>query len=427
MNKVTSLKVKFNNDFKNIVNSEFVEGTALIAYEGENRNYSDIPEQAFMDATPTLGLIPIVGNWIPEKKNFGGHDVTIEKRGGELVLKDNTIPYGVVKENHNARWVEIEEDGKVKKYMEADVVLWFGRYQEPIQKVIDDGINQSMEINVVDFEEKDNGYFKINKFEYSALCLLGRDRDEDGDKGDNEVEPCFESASVVVNKFNMNDEFKKVYQELKFALEQDTLKDPLEDNKEGELTVEDVVVDEPIGNVEDVIVEPVVEPVVELEPTTEPEIIVDVEPIEESTFDYELEVTNLKVERHELLKDVESFKCEIETLKSELSDKDKLITELQEFKNKVELEIKQSNVDELIEDFSDILKDNEEFVELKKIAMEMEITELEKELYALEGKLKHEKKNKKEKKFNFSKVVPDEVSKSGAETYYGSASKYLVK
>ncbi len=212
-----NLKVKFNKDFQQITNTEFVMGTALIAYPGENRNGSDITEEAFNDALPSLGLVPVVGHWLPEKQNFGGHDLTIEWSGNQLILKENTVPYGVVKENHNAEWVEIEENGQKHKYLKADVVLWYGRYPEPIQKVIDDGVNQSMEINVREYIEKDQG-IQITKFEFSALCLLGRDIDADGNKGEDNVEPCFESASIVVDKFKMNDRFKEEFNKLVFEL-----------------------------------------------------------------------------------------------------------------------------------------------------------------------------------------------------------------
>jgi len=220
-----SLKVKFNKDFKKVNNSEFVEGTALIAYSGDNRNGSDITDNAFNDAMPSLGLIPLVGHWLPDKQNFGGHDITIEWSGNVLVLKDNTVPYGVVKENHNAERIEIEENGQKHQYIKADVVLWYGRYPEPVQKVIDTGVNQSMEINVKSYSEKDTGNVQIDSFEYSALCLLGLDVDENGNTGSNNVEPCFESASIIVDKFTANNKFKEQLSQLVFALKDDVKTD----------------------------------------------------------------------------------------------------------------------------------------------------------------------------------------------------------
>jgi hypothetical protein len=209
-----SLKVKFNKDFQNINNSEFVQGTALIAYPGDNRNNSDITELAFNNAMHSLSLIPVVGHWLPEKQNFGGHDITIEWNGNQLVLKDNTVPYGVVKENHNAEWIDIEENGITHKYLKADVVLWYGRYQEQVQKIIDDGINQSMEINVKSYSSKTNGNIQIDSFEYSALCLLGKDIDEYGNKGEENIEPCFESASITIDKFSVNEQFQEQFNQL---------------------------------------------------------------------------------------------------------------------------------------------------------------------------------------------------------------------
>lgn len=214
MNVHPSLKVKFNKDFQNINNSEFVQGTALIAYPGDNRNNSDITELAFNNAMHSLSLIPVVGHWLPEKQNFGGHDITIEWNGNQLVLKDNTVPYGVVKENHNAEWIDIEENGITHKYLKADVVLWYGRYQEQVQKIIDDGINQSMEINVKSYSSKTNGNIQIDSFEYSALCLLGKDIDEYGNKGEENIEPCFESASITIDKFSVNEQFQEQFNQL---------------------------------------------------------------------------------------------------------------------------------------------------------------------------------------------------------------------
>ena len=225
MNVHPSLKVKFNKDFKKVNNSEFVEGTALIAYSGDNRNGSDITDNAFNDAMPSLGLIPLVGHWLPDKQNFFGHDITIEWSGNVLVLKDNTVPYGVVKENHNAERIEIEENGQKHQYIKADVVLWYGRYPEPVQKVIDTGVNQSMEINVKSYSEKDTGNVQIDSFEYSALCLLGLDVDENGNTGSNNVEPCFESASIIVDKFTANNKFKEQLSQLVFALKDDVKTD----------------------------------------------------------------------------------------------------------------------------------------------------------------------------------------------------------
>jgi len=491
VNVNTSLVVKFNKDFKKNINSEFVEGTALIAYKDENRNYSSIPEQAFEDAMPTLPLIPIVGNWIESKKNFGGHDMVIEKKGTELIFKDNTIPYGVVKENHNAQWVEItEEDGTVKKYLQADVVLWAGRYQEPVEKIINDGVNQSMELNIVDYTMREDNYLQIDKFEYSALCILGKDVNEDGSKGKDNVEPCFESASIVVK----SEEFSRNFEALKFALSDKQVETETEDGvkpQEDEFDNQDDKND----------VEPTKDSVLEnkfMLNSEKREKLREAIPRQESAEDTEYwywvmdfddefvyfeeelhasdkyeyshyrckysvleddeitvdanskeeveriwvtkaEADKIESEREtsimalhskvdELTKDLESYKLNV-------SEKEKSIKELQAYKNNVETQIKEAKVNELIEEFTETLKDNEEFVHLSEKAMDMEVEELEKELYVLVGKIKYQRKEKKQKKNNFSAVVIEETFDDSKEDkkiekireIYGEASKYFCK
>ncbi|MDD4778998.1 MAG: hypothetical protein PHT02_00145 [Tissierellia bacterium] len=609
MNVHPSLKVRFNKDFKKVNNSEFVEGTALIAYSGDNRNGSDITEQAFNDAMPSLGLIPLVGHWLSDKQNFGGHDITIEWNGNELVLKDNTIPYGVVKENHNAEWIEIEENGKKHKYIKADVVLWYARYPEPVQKVIDTGVNQSMEINCKSYSEKVNGNIQIDSFEYSALCLLGLDIDENGQKGEDNVEPCFESASVVIDKFTVNDNFKEQFNQLLFALnknfkidsyfiseneaeqivekansifiqlgfecseyivdgkeydvtgiinktlnkelseawgfniyDKDTItiktldfnsmdtasisissvellmnknintnqqhftlkiknnfdqggesenmnkkEDKNLDNKELSFSATyrqkrealqnalDPVI---IKNEEDKIISETYYWLDDFSDThcmVEKYVWVSGDGNEETygRFTYSFDETEIKAtitsefekliktaltqeEYDKVMSDRETMSAKFEELKTKTAEfettistletekealntkvsefesviveKDTTISTLQEYKNNIELNLKLEQIDEIIAEFEVILKDNEEFEIIKSKAKDMEIDILEKELYALEGKVKHTKTNKTSKKnHNFSKVSVVDDTNTITDSYYGDAVKYIKK
>lgn len=551
-----SLIVKFNRDFQTINNSEFVQGTALIAYPGDNRNSSDITENAFSDALPSLGLVPVVGHWLSEKQNFGGHDITIEWSGNDLVLKDNTVPYGVVKENHNAEWIEIEENGATHKYLSADVVLWYGRYPEPIQKVIDDGINQSMEINVKSYSTKTNKNIQINSFEFSALCLLGKEVDEYGNKGEENVEPCFESASIVVDKFSMNDEFKEQFNQLLFALnnkdkelnnvlleggethkmtkekEDQIVNEKLEliakynftleqlDFSIEELSLEDLELKLKEFSIE---IETEVPEILNFSATynqkrealrnaLDPVVVKDADgKITEETWYYvndfddefvyvekdywsanNYECTNGRVkytfddttitatvdmsswenmirvwlteaENQKIQDDRNSFEListKYEALKIKASEYESTIstqtsqltefeatvsnltsenTQLKEFKSNIEFENKRIEIESLIEDFESVLKDNEEFQQIKEdVTIDeklgtMEYQALEDKLFALEGKLKHDfkKKDKVKKPIAFSRVNVEvdnsnEVDDLGKKEY-GEASKYLPK
>ena len=71
---------------------------------------------------------------------------------------------------------------------------------------------------MLSYSEKDNGNFQIDSFEFSALCLLGKDEDKFGNKGEDNVEPCFPLASVTIDKFTVNNKFKEQFDQLLFAL-----------------------------------------------------------------------------------------------------------------------------------------------------------------------------------------------------------------
>ena len=82
--------------------------------------------------------------------------------------------------------------------------IWTGQYPES-QRIIDKGNNQSMELdnNFIDAHwTKDNKgnpqFFIINEAIISKLCILGED-----------VEPCFEGASISKLQFSFEDSFKE--------------------------------------------------------------------------------------------------------------------------------------------------------------------------------------------------------------------------
>ena len=160
-----------------------------------------------------------------------------------------------------------------------------------------------------------------------------------------------------------------------------------------------------------------------------------------SSVNTEFEELKVKVSEYEIAisehaTKVSEFELEItnyESSKSTLTEQFNIVTEenknLLEYKNNNELEIKQSQIDDIISDFESILGENEEFKVIKEKAMEFEVEALEKELYALEGKIKHAKVNKPAKKpQTFSRVSVDpEVNNDVTESYYGDAVKFIPK
>jgi len=142
----------------------------------------------------------------------------------------------------------------------------------------------------------------------------------------------------------------------------------------------------------------------------------------------------MSAEFEELKTKTSEYEATITTLTSE---KDALFSEnikLQEFKSTIEFENKRIEIEGLIEDFEVVLKDNEEFEQIKKdIAIDeklvgIEYESLEKELYALEGKVKHTKNNKSAKKPQvFSSKVSVIEESDINDSYYGDAVKYIKK
>ena len=199
-----------------------------VLYLGENRNHSYITKEVASDMAKTLRGAPIVGYYKENKEDFADH--------GEQVIFDDegvkfncmTKPYGFVAPDSEVWFQKFEDtddfgNTTIREYLMATGYLWTGQYEE-CQSVIDNGKNQSMELdeNSLDGHWSTNNktgmdFFIINDAIFSKLCILGDD-----------VEPCFEGARVTAPEVStsfskVDDTFKKtlytMMQELKSALE----------------------------------------------------------------------------------------------------------------------------------------------------------------------------------------------------------------
>jgi hypothetical protein len=198
------------------LNPEFSLCTILVAYHGDNRNRSSISKEVFDENLWSIYGIPIIGEWVrreedQNKQTWGSHGGRIILDAEGIRFEQTTKPFGFITEKayQNASWVEIlEKDGHTKhEYIKLEnCVLWSGRYEE-CESILEENFGQSMEINVIDGFYREDDYFEITKFSFSALCILGT------------AEPCFESAMIgrqyELNRFKqeyqlMMDEFKKL-------------------------------------------------------------------------------------------------------------------------------------------------------------------------------------------------------------------------
>lgn len=174
------------------INESFDAAKLRIAYTGKNRNNSYISKEAFEDAIPTMFNCPVVAHYERDANEIGSHDMEIVEKDGDLKIVYITQPVGLVPESARWYWEEVEDASGIHQYLVTDVFLW--KRQEAYEKIKENGITkQSMEITVTDGEMMDD-YYQINKFIFTAFCLLGT------------AEPCFESAALFTFS---NDEEKQ--------------------------------------------------------------------------------------------------------------------------------------------------------------------------------------------------------------------------
>ena len=240
------------NDNKSVATidaPEFIEVTNIspmiskcqikVFYLGKNRNGSYIDKETAIKMADTLRGNPIVAAYRSDKEDFGDHGEVIHIEDGEISFSCKTVPYGFVATDAEVwfqKFTDTDDFGNevVREYLMTTGYLWTGQYEE-LNSVIAEGKGQSMELDGDTlsghwaFDDK-TGYefFIINDATITKLCILGDD-----------VEPCFEGASVTSmpeNNFSHNEAvvFKHSIQKMLFQL-----KDALEQENEGGLNYMD--------------------------------------------------------------------------------------------------------------------------------------------------------------------------------------------
>lgn len=194
-----------------------------VLYLGKNRNHSYIDKDTALKMSKTLRCVPIVAAYNENKEDFGDHGEVLHIEDGEIKFSCKTVPYGFVAPDAEVWFQKFDDTNEfgettTREYMMTTGYLWTGQYPE-LDKCINQGQGQSMEIDNVDghwtTDSNDVEFFIINDAIFTKLCILGDD-----------VEPCFEGASVtspeVSEHFSYNKEFSHtlfaMMNELKSAL-----------------------------------------------------------------------------------------------------------------------------------------------------------------------------------------------------------------
>lgn len=192
-----------------------------VFYLGHNRNGSYINRDTALEMSKTLRGTPIVAAFNKDKEDFGDHGHVMHIEDGEVTFSVKTIPYGFVAPDAEVwfqNFTDTDEfDNKVERtYLMTTGYLWSGQFEE-LTKVINEGQPQSMELDSSSLQghwATDNNlgvdFFIINDATFSKLCILG----------DN-VEPCYEGASVTSPKVSKNFSKDTEFQQTLFSMMND--------------------------------------------------------------------------------------------------------------------------------------------------------------------------------------------------------------
>ncbi len=186
------------------MNQSFSRGRMKIAYHGRNNNGSHISKEAFEASLPSIYNRPIVAHYVAETDSIGGHDVAFVKNDDGLFMYNVTEPVGVVPESAATWWEWVEEaDGTMREYLCCDILLW--KRQQAYAHLEENRVtDESMEIEVLSRHYDDNGEMHIDLFEFTAFCLLERDR------------PCFPSAGIELFSLdNCREQFSQMMEDFR--------------------------------------------------------------------------------------------------------------------------------------------------------------------------------------------------------------------
>ncbi len=349
------------------VSSMFSLGRARIFYLGPNPNYSIIEGEAAYKLASTIPGTPIVGLYDYEKGDFEGHG-------------EGQSAFGFVPLDPNPTWTKVTEGNVEREYLEVDVVIWDGRFEEA-KDIISEHKSLSMELNPKTLkgtivQKGDKRYFQITNAEFAGITVLGED-----------VQPCFKDAGFLTAYSNMVSAYAKYMSNI-----QEIEKGGINHMENIDEVKVDEVVEPEINTIEETETEVVVEeetPVVEVEAeasATEAEPTEEVNEAEEQPTEENVEPTEAPAEETEfaseteesdedetcpecgenpcvcknecndekyqaLEAELESYKAKYESLTQELND---ALESLKKYTRKEKLEI--------ISKFSTKLEDGEELI-----------------------------------------------------------------
>jgi len=344
----------------------------------ENLNGSYFSKEVVTEAIPTLANTPILA-FIEENSDgeidFSDHRMVLVKKDGEISIKYLGQAIGVIPSDNNARFeTRLCDDGIEREFLVCEGLIW-NKWDDPIDIFNRDVVKwQSMELHD-DYEGYwgDDGLFHFTKFKFFGACALGKD-----------VLPAMRNATIEA-QFSYNDIFKDIQEKMEqFKVFFQKGGQVMEDVKKQMEVVDEV---ETVETTDEQQEEDVVEQ--EFENTASTEEVVETT---EST-----EETNEETDEVDYKAEYEKVKADFEQLQEKFNNLEKELEELRQFKASKLAEERAKAEQELYERFSVELTE-EEIEEVKAVASEYTLEQLEEKLFTLVGK----------KKANFSKQTKKE-------------------
>lgn len=389
------------------ISSNLVPVKLTLLHDNLNRNSSDINMDAIKMAEPSLKNKPILA-YIRKDENgeydFAGHEI-------EITLSDDGVkttylerPVGIIPESTKVGY--ISKDGKI--YTTCTGYIYKDYSNETLELIEKtNGKCVSVELSVEDGHIDMDSIFHITKFDYLGVTILSDD-----------VTPGMDENCRIELFGNLEDyqEFIDKAKNDVFSFEQGG-EEPVSEPTEPTVDPDEPVVDpvEPTVEPEEPKGEPTTEPteptVTSEDPVVEPdEPVTDPEPIVNTGPDYSIfnELFDTEIKSLDELKEV--FISTLQEMRNEIDS-------LQEYKKVNEVAKRENKVAELMSRFA-IEDEAIEELKAKALNFEIEVSDLEKELYVIAGKRAMSKKDKVNFSFNGIKLEDEKNKNNKQENLY---------
>ena len=390
------------------ISSNLVPVKLTLLHDDLNRNSSSISMDAIKMAEPSLKNKPILA-YIRKDENgeydFAGHEIEITLTDdGRVKTTYLERPVGIIPESTKVEY--ISKDGKI--YATCTGYIYKDYSNETLELIEKtNGKCVSVELTIEDGHIDMDSIFHITKFDYLGVTILSDDRRPGMDE------------NCRIELFGNLEDYQEFIDKAKndvFSFEQGG-EEPVSEPTEPTVDPDEPAVDpvEPTVEPEEPKGEPTTEPteptVTSEEPVVEPdEPVVEPEPIVNTEPDYSIfnELFDTEIKSLDELKEV--FISTLQEMRNEIDS-------LQEYKKVNETAKRENEVAELMNKFS-IEDDSIEELKAKALNFEIEVSDLEKELYVIAGKRAMSKKDKANFSFNGIKLEDKKNKNNKQENLY---------